>query len=46
MRSSARLSAPAPMRTPVRKQAGGTRWRNDRMPNGDPSDLTLWGDGE
>ncbi len=39
-----RLSAPVPLRTPVRIQAGATTWRNDRMPNGDPPNLMLWGD--
>ncbi len=45
-REATRMSAPAPLRTPVRKQAGGAMWRNDRMPNGDPPSLMLWGDDE
>jgi len=45
-RTGTRLSAPAPLRTQVRTQAGGTTWKDDRMTNGDPPSLMLWGDDE
>ncbi len=45
-RTGTRLSAPSPLRTPVRAQAGGTTWKNDQPTNGDPPSLMLWGDEE
>ena len=40
------MGVPKPLRTPLRKQAGGTCWKDDCMPNGDPPSLMLWGDDE
>ncbi len=45
-RTGTRLSAGAPLRTQARTRAGGTTWKNDRMPNGDPPSVMLWGDEE
>jgi hypothetical protein len=45
-RNATRIGAPKPLRTPLRKQAGGTHWKDDCMTNGDPPSLMLWGDDE